>query len=238
MSDCVDPKEIQKFSDMAKTWWDPQGPFRPLHRFNPIRIEYITQQLQKQNPTLSGLQMLDIGCGGGLLSEPMARLGAKVTAIDASEKNIEIAKLHAKESGLTIRYHHQTVDQLLVKKTRFDVILNMEVIEHVQDPALFLKHSAALLKPGGIMFVATLNRTIKSYLFAIIGAEYILRWLPRGTHEWHKFIKPSEMEAMLSDTGCHRQALTGVTFNPLTQSWSLSDDLSINYMMCIVADST
>ena len=194
----INKKEIEKFSKIAEEWWDPNGKFKPLHNFNPIRISYLkeniieTFNLQKKDKILSGIKILDIGCGGGLLSEPMSRLGAEVFGMDASEKNIEVAKIHAKKSGLNIKYFCSSPERFETN-LKFDVILNMEIIEHVEDVGFFLKSSSRLLRKNGIMFVATLNKTLKSYLFAIIGAEYILKWLPIGTHEWEKFVKPEEL---------------------------------------------
>ena len=194
----INKKEIEKFSKIAEEWWDPKGKFKPLHKFNPIRISYIkeniinTFNLQKNDSSLKGIKILDIGCGGGLLSEPMARMGADVTGIDASEKNINVAKLHAEKNELKIKYYCSSPENFKTDD-KFDVILNMEIIEHVDDVDFFLKSCAKLLKKNGIMFVATLNKTLKSYLFAIIGAEYVLGWLPIGTHEWEKFIKPEEL---------------------------------------------
>ena len=194
----INKKEIEKFSKIAEEWWDPKGKFKPLHNFNPIRISYLkeniikTFNLQKKDKILSGIKILDIGCGGGLLSEPMSRLGAEVFGMDASEKNIEIAKIHAKKSNLNIKYFCSSPEKFKTD-LKFDVILNMEIIEHVEDVDFFLKSCSKLLKKNGIMFVATLNKTLKSYLFAIIGAEYILKWLPIGTHEWEKFVKPEEL---------------------------------------------
>ena len=198
----INKKEIEKFSNMAAEWWDPEGKFKPLHKFNPIRIKYIKEnvikefQLKNKKYPLSGINVLDIGCGGGLLSEPMCRLGANVTAIDASNKNIAIANLHAKKNNLKINYICSSPEKLKTTK-KFDVILNMEIVEHVEDVNFFLKSCANLLKKNGLMFVATINKTLKSYIFAIVGAEYVLRWLPIGTHEWEKFVKPEELKSIL-----------------------------------------
>ena len=198
----INKKEIEKFSKIAEEWWNPEGKFKPLHKFNPIRISYIKENIiktfkinQKKTP-LKKIKILDIGCGGGLLAEPMCRLGAKVTAIDASEKNINVAKLHSKKNNLKINYICTSPEKLQIKK-KFDVILNMEIVEHVEDVSFFLKSSSKLLKKNGIMFIATLNKTLKSYIFAIVGAEYVLRWLPIGTHEWEKFLKPEELISIL-----------------------------------------
>lgn len=235
----IDPEEIAKFSAMAEAWWDPDGKFRPLHRFNPVRLGYIRDRLcrhfgrdPKQDRPLKGLRLLDVGCGGGLLSEPMARLGAEVTGLDAAEKNIRIAALHAAESGLQIDYRHGSVEDLAASGEAFDAVLNMEVVEHVADVDGFLNCSAALTRPGGVMIVATLNRTPKSYLLAIVGAEYVLRWLPRGTHEWRRFVRPSELAKALRQGGMEIAEMTGVAFNPLTDSWRLApNDLDVNYMV-------
>ena len=198
----INKKEIEKFSKIAEEWWNPEGKFKPLHKFNPIRISYIKENIIEtfkinQNKTpLKNIRVLDIGCGGGLLAEPMCRLGAEVTAIDASEKNINVAKLHSKKNDLKINYICTSPEKLQIKN-KFDVILNMEIVEHVEDVNFFLKSSSKLLKKNGIMFIATLNKTLKSYIFAIVGAEYILRWLPIGTHEWEKFLKPEELISIL-----------------------------------------
>ena len=231
----INSKEIEKFSKIAEEWWDPNGKFKPLHKFNPIRISYIKENIiktfkikQKKLP-LSKINLLDIGCGGGLLSEPMCRLGAQVTAIDASEKNINVAKLHAKKNNLRINYICTSPEKLKSNK-KFDVILNMEIVEHVDDIDFFLKSCAKLLKKNGIMFVATLNKTLKSYIFAIVGAEYILRWLPIGTHEWEKFVKPDELTALLKPKNVLLEKIDGMKFNLLTDKWSVSNDKSINYI--------
>ena len=231
----VNYREIEKFSKIAEEWWDPNGKFKPLHKFNPIRISYIKENLiktfklnQKENP-LTNIKILDVGCGGGLLSEPMCRLGADVTAIDASEKNIGVAKLHAKKNDLIIDYICTSPEKLKVKN-KFDVILNMEIVEHVEDVNFFLKSCSKLLKKNGIMFVATLNKTLKSYVFAIVGAEYILRWLPIGTHEWEKFLKPEELISILKKNDLNLDRLDGMKFNILTDKWSVSNDKSINYI--------
>ena len=231
----INKKEIEKFSKIAEEWWNPEGKFKPLHKFNPIRISYIKNNIinsfklkNKKNP-LEKVKILDIGCGGGLLSEPMTRLGAKVTGIDASDKNIQVAKLHAKKNNLIIDYRCMSPEKLNTKE-KFDVILNMEIVEHVEDVNFFLQSCSSLLKRNGIMFVATLNKTLKSYLFAIIGAEYILRWLPIGTHEWEKFIKPDDLENILKKHGLKLESLDGMKFNLIKDEWSLSLDKSINYI--------
>ena len=231
----INKKEIEKFSKIAEEWWDPKGKFKPLHNFNPIRISYLkeniieTFNLQKKDKILSGIKILDIGCGGGLLSEPMSRLGAEVFGMDASEKNIEIAKIHAKKSGLNIKYFCSSPERFETN-LKFDVILNMEIIEHVEDVGFFLKSSSRLLRKNGIMFVATLNKTLKSYLFAIIGAEYILKWLPIGTHEWEKFVKPEELVNISKKYNLTLNDLRGVKLNLIKNSWELSADKSVNYI--------
>ena len=231
----VNKKEIEKFSRMAEEWWDVEGKFKPLHKFNPIRIKYIKESVienfklqNNEKLPLKGINLLDIGCGGGLLSEPMCRLGATVTGIDASAKNIEIAKIHAKKNNLNINYICTSPEK--IQKEKFDVILNMEIVEHVENVDLFLNSSSNLLKKDGLMFVATINKTLKSYLFAIIGAEYILRWLPIGTHEWEKFIKPDDLKNILSKFDMTMIKTDGVKFNPILDKWSLSKDTSINYI--------
>ena len=231
----VNKKEIEKFSKMADEWWDVEGKFKPLHKFNPIRIRYIKEnivkefQLKKKKYPLSGINVLDIGCGGGLLSEPMCRLGANVTAIDASNKNITIANLHAKKNNLKINYKCSSPEKLKTTK-KFDVILNMEIVEHVEDVDFFLKSCANLLKKNGLMFVATINKTLKSYIFAIVGAEYVLRWLPIGTHEWEKFVKPEELKSILIKNNLNLKKIDGINFNILKDEWNVSKDLSVNYI--------
>ena len=232
----INKEEIQKFSDLAEEWWDVKGKFKPLHMFNPIRIEYITENIKQHfnidnNNFLQKLNILDIGCGGGLISEPMARLGAKVTGIDASEKNIKIAKLHANKSKLNIRYLTKSPEQLN-EFERFDIILNLEIIEHVEDVSLYIDSCYKLLKKNGIMFTATLNRTFTSYIKAIIGAEYILRWLPIGTHDWNKFIKPQELEELLLSKNFKTTDIKGLEYNPITKKWKKSNNLKVNYIFC------
>ena len=231
----INSKEIEKFSKIAEEWWNPNGKFKPLHQFNPIRISYIKENIiktfklgQKKSP-LKNIKILDIGCGGGLLSEPMCRLGAKVTAIDASEKNINVAKLHSHKKNLKINYICTPPEKLKVNN-KFDVILNMEIVEHVEDINFFLKSCSKLLKKDGIMFVATLNKTLKSYVFAIVGAEYVLRWLPIGTHEWEKFLKPEELISILKKNNLNVDRVDGMKFNILTNEWSVSLDKSVNYI--------
>ena len=231
----INKKEIEKFSKIAEEWWNPEGKFKPLHKFNPIRISYImnhimkTFNIQNNKKPLEKIKILDVGCGGGLLSEPMQRLGADVTGIDASYKNIEVAKIHAKKNNLDIRYFCTSPENLQTK-TKFDVILNMEIIEHVEDVDLFLKSCSKLLKKDGIMFVATLNKTLKSYIFAIIGAEYVLRWLPIGTHEWEKFVKPEDLINILKKHSLELDTIDGMKFNIIKNEWAISLDKSINYI--------
>jgi len=231
----VNKKEIEKFSKMAAEWWDPDGKFKPLHKFNPIRIKYIKDniihsfKLKSKEKPLEKINILDIGCGGGLLSEPMARLGANVTGIDASDKNIKIAKLHAKKNKLNINYICSSPEKVKTKK-KFDVILNMEIIEHVEDINFFIKSCSKLLKKNGLMFVATLNKTLKSYVFAIIGAEYVLRWLPIGTHDWEKFVKPEDLKNILSKNNLKIEKIDGMNFDILKDEWNISKDVSINYI--------
>ena len=231
----INKKEIEKFSKIAEEWWDPKGKFKPLHNFNPLRISYLkdniikTFNIQKKDNILSGVKILDIGCGGGLLCEPMSRLGAEVFGMDASEKNIEVAKIHAKKSNLNIKYLCSSPEKFK-SDLKFDVILNMEIIEHVEDVDFFLKSCSKFLKKNGIMFVATLNKTLKSYLFAIIGAEYILKWLPIGTHEWEKFVKPEELISITKKYDLTLNDLRGVKLNLFTNNWELSNDKSVNYI--------
>ena len=231
----INKKEIEKFSKMADEWWDPSGKFKPLHKFNPIRIQYIKEniignfKLKNKKKPLDKINILDIGCGGGLLSEPMTRLGANITGIDASSKNINIAKHHAKKNKLNINYICSPPEKLKIKK-KFDVILNMEIVEHVEDINFFINSCSKLLKKNGLMFVATLNKTLKSYMFAIIGAEYVLRWLPIGTHDWEKFVKPEELKKILIKNNLKLEKLDGMNFNIIKNEWSVSSDTSINYI--------
>ncbi len=231
----INKKEIEKFSKIAAEWWDPNGKFKPLHKFNPVRIKYIKDNIIKKfnlnssNKPLKTIKILDIGCGGGLLSEPMSRLGASVVGIDASKKNIEVAKFHAKKNKLKINYICASPEILKIQK-KFDVILSMEIVEHVEDINFFIKKSSELLKKNGLMFIATLNKTLKSYMFAIVGAEYILRWLPIGTHDWNKFIKPDELIKVTKINNLKLEKLDGMKFNLLTEQWSLSSDNSVNYI--------
>ena len=231
----INKKEIEKFSKIAEEWWNPEGKFKPLHKFNPIRISYIkeniikTFKLENNKSPLKDIKILDIGCGGGLLSEPMCRLGAEVTGIDASDKNIKIAKLHSKKNNLQIDYFCSSPEKFDGKDS-FDVILNMEIVEHVEDVSFFLQSCSKLLKKNGIMFVATLNKTLKSYIFAIVGAEYILRWLPIGTHEWEKFVKPEDLISILEKNNLHLDKINGMNFNLISNKWSVGNDKSVNYI--------
>lgn len=235
----VDPAEMKSFSRMAEDWWNPAGMFKPLHVMNGARLGYITQAVCDhfhRDPDaklpLKGLRVLDIGCGGGLLCEPMTRLGAKVTGVDALEKNLKTAKTHAEQSGLEIDYRHGTIEQLVESgEAPFDIVLNMEVIEHVANPPEFIKDCGAMVSEGGIMFCSTINRTLKAFALAIVGAEYILRWLPRGTHQYEKFIKPAELSRYIQDAGLKVDEQTGMSLNPLNNKWTFSNDTSINYVM-------
>ena len=233
----VNKDEIEKFSLLADEWWDAEGKFKPLHMFNPIRIEYILETClshfkikNSKNLPLKDLKILDIGCGGGLVSEPMSRLGANVTGIDASSKNIKIASLHAEKNNLKIVYLNKAPEDIQ-DNTKFDIILNLEVVEHVDDVDLYLKSCSKLLKKDGIMFTATINRTFTSYVKAIVGAEYILRWLPIGTHDWNKFLKPEELEKKLTNLKFKVKDIKGLSFNPILQKWKRSNDLSVNYII-------
>jgi 2-polyprenyl-6-hydroxyphenyl methylase/3-demethylubiquinone-9 3-methyltransferase len=235
----VDDAEIRRFSAMAAEWWDPRGKFRPLHKFNPVRLATIKETVAarfgrdpKSAKALTDLRFLDIGCGGGLLCEPMARLGAEVVGADASELNIEVARAHAAQSGLAVDYRATTAEALAEAGERFDVVLAMEIVEHVADVPLFLDKCAAMVKPGGLLFVATINRTLRSYALAIVGAEYVLRWLPRGTHQWSKFVTPAELTGGLEDAGLRILNEIGVLYDPLLDRWSTSErDLGVNYMV-------
>ncbi|WP_420014164.1 bifunctional 2-polyprenyl-6-hydroxyphenol methylase/3-demethylubiquinol 3-O-methyltransferase UbiG [Tateyamaria sp.] len=234
----VDPSEIAKFEAMAAEWWDPNGKFKPLHMLNPCRLDYITSQIAaefdrdlKTAMPFAGLRILDIGCGGGLLAEPMARLEAEVVGADAAERNIPVAQVHAEQSGLTIDYRHTTAEDMAAAGEKFDIVLNMEVVEHVADPLSYLTACRQLLKPGGLHICSTINRNPKSYMMAIIGAEHVMRWLPKGTHEWNKFITPDELFDLMRNAGLNPVDRQGFVFNPLTWAWKLSDrDLSVNYV--------
>ena len=231
----VNKKEIEKFSKIADEWWNVEGKFKPLHKFNPLRIKYIKEKvmhhfnINSKSKPLKNIELLDIGCGGGLLSEPMCRLGAKVTGIDASQKNIYVASYHSKKNKLKINYLCSSPENIKLKK-KFDVILNMEVVEHVDDLNLFLKKSSLMLKKNGLMFISTLNKTIKSYLFAIVGAEYILKWLPIGTHDWNKFVEPKKLIDINKRNNLDLIKIDGVSFNILKNEWIISKDDSVNYI--------
>ncbi len=237
-ADSRDPDELAKFRALAEQWWDPEGDFRPLHRFNPVRLAYIRDRACEHFgrrtddiAPLAGLRLLDVGCGGGLLCEPMARLGAAVTGIDAVERNVEVARIHAEAGDLDIDYRATTAEDLVAAGETFDIVLSMEVVEHVADPGAFLCDCARLVAPGGLVFAATLNRTAKAFAMAIVGAEYVLRWLPRGTHDWRKFVKPSELVTGLEAGGIEMLELTGVVYDPLGGTWSRHPrDLDVNYM--------
>lgn len=240
----IDAAEVAKFEAMAAEWWDANGKFKPLHMMNPCRLDYITSQiaaefgrdLRNAHP-FKGLRLLDIGCGGGLLSEPMARLGAEVVGADAAEGNLPVARIHASQSGLTIDYRHTTAEDLAGAGEKFDVVLNMEVVEHVADPQAYLSACHDLLNPGGLMLCSTINRNPKSYMVAIFGAERIMRWLPRGTHDWAKFITPDELYSLIEKAGLNPVDRKGFVFNPLTWSWSISDkDLSVNYVTASIRE--
>ncbi len=234
----VDTAEVERFSRLAADWWNPRGTMAPLHKFNPIRLAYIRDQAAahfdrdpKRLDTLKGLRILDIGCGGGLLSEPLARIGAEVVGADPAANNIEVAKLHAAQSGVTVEYRCTTAEALADAGERFDIVLAMEVVEHVSDVELFIRRCAEMVKPGGLMLTATLNRTLKSFALAIVGAEYVLRWLPRGTHRWDKFVTPDELERALERGGLRRLGETGVIYNLLADKWQISSDMDVNYMI-------
>ena len=234
----VNDAEVAKFTAMAEEWWDPKGKFKPLHKFNPVRLAYIREHLIRHFDRdasairpFEGLAILDVGCGGGLLCEPLTRLGAKLVGIDAAERNIAIARIHAEQSGLDIDYRATTSEALAAAGERFDVVLNMEVVEHVDDVPFYMKSCADLVAPGGLMFTATLNRTARSWALAVIGAEYVLRWLPRGTHDWNKFLTPEEIGAQLQRNGLTVADQSGVVFHPLADEWRLSEDMGINYMV-------
>jgi 2-polyprenyl-6-hydroxyphenyl methylase/3-demethylubiquinone-9 3-methyltransferase len=234
----IDPGEVAKFSGLAAEWWDPAGKFAPLHKFNPVRLDFIRAEAARRFgrdgrslKPFDGLSLLDIGCGGGLLAEPMARLGFAVTGADASEKNIGTAKAHAAQSGLAIAYRATSAEALAAEGLAFDVVLNMEVVEHVADVQVYLAACARLVKPGGLTFVATLNKTLKSLALAKIGAEYVLGWLPRGTHDWNRFLPPGRLKASLEESGLTVLKTQGVSFDPLNWDWRLSSDVDVNYMV-------
>ena len=231
----INKKEIEKFSKIAEEWWNPNGKFKPLHKFNPIRIKYIKDNIVKDfnlksyDKPLKNINILDIGCGGGLLSEPMCRLGANVVGIDASKKNIKVAKFHAKKNKLKINYKVTSPEKLKAKE-KFDVILNMEIVEHVENINFFIKESSKLLKKNGVMFIATLNKTLRSYVFAIMGAEYILKWLPIGTHDWEKFVRPDDLINISKKNNLILKNLDGMKFDMLDNNWEISNDTSVNYI--------
>ncbi|PZO76641.1 MAG: bifunctional 3-demethylubiquinol 3-O-methyltransferase/2-polyprenyl-6-hydroxyphenol methylase [Mesorhizobium amorphae] len=234
----IDEAEVERFSRLAAEWWNPAGKFKPLHKFNPVRLAYIRDEVAarfgrdiRAEKPLAGLRILDIGCGGGLMSEPMARLGADVVGADASATNIEVARLHAAQSGLAIDYRATTAEALADAGETFDVVLNLEVVEHVSDVGLFLEKCGAMVRPGGLMFVATINRTLKAWGLAIVGAEYVLGWLPRGTHQYEKLVRPEELEAGLARAGLTVTEKIGVTYNPLADRWGRSTDTDVNYML-------
>ncbi|GGM08789.1 bifunctional 2-polyprenyl-6-hydroxyphenol methylase/3-demethylubiquinol 3-O-methyltransferase UbiG [Pseudooceanicola nanhaiensis] len=239
----VDPAEVAKFEAMAAEWWDPAGKFKPLHMMNPVRLDYVCSQIAAEfdrdlssDRPFEGLRLLDIGCGGGLLCEPMARLGADVVGADAAERNIPVARLHAEQSGLEIDYRHTTAEAMAAAGETFDVVLNMEVVEHVADPLAYLTACRQLLKPGGLHLCSTINRNPKSFAMAIVGAEWVMRWLPKGTHEWDKFITPDELYALLERAGMRPVDRKGYVFNPVSWAWRISDrDLSVNYVTAAIA---
>ena len=238
----VDPAEVARFDALATEWWDAKGKFAPLHRFNPARLTFLKDALlrhfqrdERFAQPFAGLTLLDVGCGGGLVAEPVSRLGATVTGIDAGTATIEAARRHAQSMGLAINYRTATVEELADEERRFDVVLALEVIEHVVAPEAFLKACQRLLKPGGVIAVATLNRTARSFLLAIVGAEYLLRWLPPGTHNWNHFVRPQELDGMLKAAGLSITARTGISYNPLSDRWSLSADTSVNYIVTAAA---
>jgi 2-polyprenyl-6-hydroxyphenyl methylase/3-demethylubiquinone-9 3-methyltransferase len=234
----IDQAEVARFSRIAEQWWDPRGPMAALHKFNPVRLAYIRDRAAAhfdRNPKrldgLAGLRFLDVGCGGGILAEPLARLGADIVGIDPADRNIAVARHHAAQSGLVVDYRNTSAEALAEAGEQFDAVLAMEVVEHVTDVGLFIDVAAAMVKPGGLFFVATLNRTVKSFALAIVGAEYILRWLPRGTHQWDKFVTPNELEIAIAQSGMHITGETGVIYNLLADRWQLSADMDVNYMV-------
>lgn len=233
----VDPAEVERFAALAEEWWDPRGKFAPLHRFNPVRLGFIRDRLaalKGRDPLgdkpLEGLSVLDVGCGGGLVAEPLARLGAAVTGIDAGEKNVLAAQAHARAQGLAIDYRRAAASDLAAARERFDAVLSLEVLEHVADRRAFVKDCAALAKPGGVLILATLNRTLKSFLLGVVAAEYVLGWLPRGTHDWSRFVRPSELAVDLRAAGMKLAELKGVSYNPVTDRFALGDDVDVNYL--------
>jgi 2-polyprenyl-6-hydroxyphenyl methylase / 3-demethylubiquinone-9 3-methyltransferase len=240
----VDPREVEQFAKLAARWWDPRGPMAPLHKLNPVRLTYIRDNAAehygrdaKKFGCLKGLRILDIGCGAGILTEPLAKLGGEMTGIDPAEENIAAARAHAVESGAIVDYRDSTAETLAEAGEQFDVVLAMEVVEHVIDVPAFVATCASLVKPGGLFFAATLNRTLKSFALAIVGAEYVLRWLPRGTHQWDKFVTPEELEDAVEDAGLRVTGERGVIFNPLAGTWQLSSDMDVNYMLVAARDA-
>ena len=240
----VDDSEVERFSRLAATWWDPRGPMASLHKFNPVRLAYIRDKAAerfgrdaKKLDCLKSIRMLDIGCGGGILSEPLARLGAEMVGADPSEQNIAVALAHAKDNDVTVDYRATTAEELAAAGERFDVVLAMEVVEHVVDVDAFVAICASMVKPGGLMFAATLNRTLKSFALAIVGAEYVLRWLPRGTHQWDKFVTPQELEGAIERSGLRVTGERGVIYNPFADRWQLSSDMDVNYMLVAERDN-
>ena len=238
VSRTIDPDEVARFERLAETWWDPKGPMKVLHKFNPVRLAYIRDEACRRfgrDPrsarSLEGLTILDVGCGGGVLSEPLARLGARVTGLDPAPTNISVARLHAERAGVSVDYRNETVEAVVARGETFDIVLAMEVVEHVADVQAFVTACADAVKPGGALFMATLNRTLRSFALAIVGAEYVLGWLPKGTHEWDKFVTPDELEAAIRTAGFSVSDLKGVAYNPLRGDWSLSQDTAVNYML-------
>ncbi len=234
----VDPAEVARFEKIARTWWDPTGPMRTLHKFNPVRLAYIRDQAARHfgrdplsGSPLDGLSLIDVGCGGGVLSEPLSRLGADVIGLDPAPTNIAVARQHAEKSALSIDYREERIEDVVARGERFDIVTAMEVVEHVSDVRAFVATCCTAVKPGGLIFMATLNRTLRSYALAIVGAEYILRWLPKGTHQWEKFVTPDELRDAIRAGGLSTQETVGVVYNPLADSWSLSRDTAVNYML-------
>jgi len=237
-TDSVDPAEVARFEKIARTWWDPTGPMRTLHKFNPVRLSHIRDEAARHfgrdplaGAPLEGLSLVDVGCGGGVLSEPLARLGAQVTGLDPAPTNIAVARQHAQQSGIVIDYREERIEDVVAGGARFDIVTAMEVVEHVSDVRAFVATCCTAVKPGGLLFMATLNRTLRSYALAIVGAEYILGWLPKGTHQWQKFVTPRELEDAIRAGGLQPEKTTGVVYNPLADSWSLSRDTAVNYMV-------